>query len=153
MHGNHTTLKASQIVAGGRSEASTPGSKNAPTQSILKGCQMASYRTDLRPQGHVTQEFTQRGFEGNQSKTTCADSILGVKSTFSGIPSGCFYQFDSVPGVSASLQPPATICDRFAIKITGQTSQFHQQISLPALNATMAKIVHNRNAFAPLRIL
>jgi hypothetical protein len=36
---------------------------------------------------------------------------------FSGIPSGCFYQFDSVPGVSASLQPPATFCDRFAIKI------------------------------------
>ena len=41
-HGLHTTLKASQSVAGGRSEASTPGSKNAPTQSILKGCQITS---------------------------------------------------------------------------------------------------------------
>ena len=35
---------------------------------------------------------------------------------FTGIASGCFYQGDSVPGVTASLQPPATICDRFAIK-------------------------------------
>ena len=35
---------------------------------------------------------------------------------FSGIPSGCLYKDDSVPGVSASLQPPATFCDRFAIK-------------------------------------
>ena len=81
-HGYHTTLKASQIVAGGRSEASTTGLKNAPIQSILKGCQIALYRTDLQPQRHVTQEFAQWGFEGIQSKTTRADSILGVKSTF-----------------------------------------------------------------------
>ena len=36
---------------------------------------------------------------------------------FSGILSGCCYHGDSVPGVSASLQPPATFCDRCAIKI------------------------------------
>jgi len=39
--------KASQIVAAGQSgqsEAATPGSKNAITQSILKGCQIASYQ-------------------------------------------------------------------------------------------------------------
>ena len=36
------TSKASQIVAGGKSDAATPGSKNAITQSILKGCQIAS---------------------------------------------------------------------------------------------------------------
>ena len=38
--------------------------------------------SDLQPQGHVTQELTQRGFEGNQSNTTCTDSILAVKSRF-----------------------------------------------------------------------
>jgi len=41
------TPKASQIVAGGQSgqsEAATPGSKNAITQSILKGCQISSYQ-------------------------------------------------------------------------------------------------------------
>ena len=37
----------------------------------------------------------------------------------SGIPSGCVDYVDSVPGVSASLQPPATFCDRFAIKMIG----------------------------------
>ena len=67
MHGNHTTLKASQIVAGGRSEASTPGSKNAPTQCILKGCQNALWGTNSQSQGHVTQEFTHVECEGNQS--------------------------------------------------------------------------------------
>ena len=41
----------------------------------------------------------------------------------SGIPSGCVLQGDSVPGVSASLQPPATFCDRFAIKIIGHLKQ------------------------------
>ena len=75
-YGHHTTLKASQIVAGGRSEASTPGSKNAPTQSILKGCQIALYREDLQPQGHVTQEFTHMEFEESQSNNDVYRSIF-----------------------------------------------------------------------------
>ena len=41
----------------------------------------------------------------------------------SGIPSGCVFQGDSVPGVSASLQPPATVWDRFAIKIRSRLKQ------------------------------
>ncbi len=64
---------------------------------------MSSLNRDLRELNH---------------KTTCSDSIFVSREVeFSGIPSGCCYQGDSVPGVSASLQPPATICDRFAIKI------------------------------------
>ena len=81
-YGHHTTLKASQIVAGGRSEASTPGSKNAPTQSILKGCQIVSYRMDSQHQECVTQDFTHLGFEGNQSRTTFLDCVLAVRSRF-----------------------------------------------------------------------
>jgi hypothetical protein len=116
-YGLHSTLTASQTVAGSRSEASPPGSKNAPMQSILKGCQIASYRLDSQVRACVTQDQIQLGFEGRRSKVDLYRFYLSREVIFSGIPSGCMMYGDCVPGVYASLQPPATVCDRFAIKM------------------------------------
>jgi len=61
---------------------------------------------------------------------------------FSGIPSGCLYKDDSVPGVSASLQPPATVCDRFVIKMNcvSCTCWYHHEVttSTLAISATVS---------------
>ena len=65
------------------------------------------------PEG-MPDRVIQNGFATSR---TCPRLHFSREVQFSGIPSGCCYQGDSVPGVSASLQPPATICDRFAIKI------------------------------------
>ena len=70
-----------------------------------KGCQIASYRTDSQPQGRETPAFTHQGFEGNQSNNDVYRFYFSREVEFSGIPSGCFYQFDSVPGVSVRYNP------------------------------------------------
>ena len=150
-----TTLEASQIVAGGQSEAVTPGSKNAIAQSILKGCQIASYQIhqiefDILPHEQLIQQM--------DMIVVTADHFLDVyrsynrsEVVFSGIPPGCVFQGDSVPGVSASLQPPATFWDRFAIKVIGHLEKLvpaagdDLNLAISATNIVTSVEWHHRN--------
>ena len=121
----------------------------------MKGCQIASFRMDSQARECVTQEYTRLRFD--DQKSTCTDLILAVKSSFLASLQDAFTKAILFRGFPLRCNPPATLWDRFAIKIIGrlkqlvprrpQTSRFQRQISLPALRGTL-RIRSRSNAIA-----
>ncbi len=82
---------------------------------------------DSQHQERVTQEFTQLGFEGNQSKTTCIDTNSAVKLSFLASLQDAYTEVIPFRGFPLRCNPRlrSAIASRSRLQV--HTSRFHRK--------------------------